>query len=77
MTNTMERQFFSGNTVEQAVLAAARHYGLDPDRVAYTLREKKHGFVIVRRRVVIEVDPDVPEQPEGAPVEESPEQTGA
>ncbi len=70
----MERQFFSGNTVEQAVLAAARHYGLDPDRVAYTLRDKKTGFVNIRRRVVIEVDPAAPEHPEGvpAPVEESP-----
>ena len=67
MENTTERQFFSGNTVEQAVMAAARHYGLDPDRVAYTLRDKKHGFLNLRRRVVIEVDPAAPEQPEGAP----------
>jgi predicted RNA-binding protein Jag len=60
----MERQFFSGNTLEQAILAAARHHGLDPERVAYTLRDKKHGFVNMRRRVVIEVDPDAPELPE-------------
>ncbi len=58
----MERQFFSGNTLEQAVLAAARHYGLDPDRVAYKLRDKKHGFLNIRRNVVIEVDPAAPEQ---------------
>lgn len=64
MTGTTERQFFSGNTVEQAVLAAARHYGLDPSRVAYTLRDKKHGFLNLRRRVVIEVDPAAPEHPE-------------
>ena len=61
----MERQFFSGNTVEQAVLAAARHYGLDPSRVAYRLRDKKHGFLNIRRRVVIEVDPAAPELAEG------------
>lgn len=60
----MERQFFSGNTVEQAILAAARHHGLDPSRVAYKLRDKKHGFLNIRRRVVIEVDPAAPEQAE-------------
>ncbi len=74
----MERQFFSGNTIEQAVLAAARHFGLDPDRIAYSVRDKKHGFVNIRRRVVIEVDPSAPEQPENvvaepaAPAEASP-----
>ena len=57
----MERQFFSANTIEQAILAAARHFGLDPGRIAYKLRDKKHGFLNVRRRVVIEVDPAAPE----------------
>jgi len=57
----MERQFFSGNTVEQAVMAAARHYGLEPERIAYRLRDKKHGFLNVRRRIVIEIDPSAPE----------------
>lgn len=67
----MERQFFSGNTVEQAVLAAARHYGLEPERIAYKLRDKKHGFLNIRRRVVIEVDPAAPEIPweEGSEVQ--------
>ena len=37
--------------------------------MAYSLRDKKHGFVNIRRRVVIEVDPDAPELPEGARVE--------
>ncbi len=60
----MERQFFSGNTIEQAVMAAARHYGLEPERVAYKTRDKKHGFLNIRRRVVIEVDPEAPEKPE-------------
>ncbi len=60
----MERQFFSGNSVEQAVLAAARHHGLDPALVAYKLREKRHGYVNVRRRVVIEVDPKAPRREE-------------
>ncbi len=65
----MERQFFSGNTLEQAVLAAGRHYDLDPDRVAYKLRDKKHGFLNMRRRVVIEVDPTSPALPEETPVD--------
>ena len=71
----MERQFFSGNTLEQAVLAAARYYELDPDSVAYKVREKKHGFVNVRRRVVIEVDPSAPERT-GRPEPQVPEASG-
>ena len=64
----MKRQFFSGNTLEQAVMMAARHFGLEPDRVAYNVREKKHGFLKVRRRVVIEVDTTAPERtPEPVP----------
>lgn len=58
----MGRQFFSGNTLEQALMVAARHYGIEPERVSYTLRDKKHGFVNIRRRVVIEVDPLAPEK---------------
>ncbi len=73
----MERQFFSGNTLEQAILAAARHYGLDPSRVAYRLRDKKHGFVNIRRRVVIEVDPEDPELAEGAQIESPATAAGA
>lgn len=57
----MSRQFFSGNSIEQAVMAAARHYGIEPERIAYTTRDKKHGFLNIRRRVVIEVDPEKPE----------------
>lgn len=56
----MARQFFSGNTIEQAVLSAASHFGLEPEEVAYKVREKKHGFIKTRRRIVIEVDPTAP-----------------
>ena len=56
----MQRQFFSGNTIEQAVMAAARHYKVEPEKLAYKLREKKHGFLNVRKRIVIVVDPDAP-----------------
>lgn len=54
----MQRQFFSGNSIEQAVMAAARHYKIDPEKLAYRQREKKHGFLNVRKRIVIEVDPN-------------------
>ena len=48
-----ERRFFSGNTVEQAVMKAARHYDLRADELDYRQVEKKHGFLRVRRSVVI------------------------
>ena len=64
----MARKFFSGNSIEQAVLQAASYHGIDPDRVAYRTRDKKHGFVNVRRKVVIEVDPESPVK-EDRPVE--------
>ncbi len=65
----MNRKFFSGSTLEQALISAASHFGIAPERVAYKEREKKHGFLKARRRVVIEVDADAPERsPEAAPV---------
>lgn len=60
----VEQKFFSGKTEEQAVLAAARHYQVEPERVAYSTRDKKHGFLKVGRKVVIEVDPANPMKPE-------------
>ena len=30
----MKRQFFSGNSLEQAVMLAARHFGIEPENVA-------------------------------------------
>lgn len=65
----MARKFFSGNSIEQAVLQAASYHGIDPGRVAYRTRDKKHGFVNVRRKVVIEVDPESPVK-EDLPVQE-------
>lgn len=58
----MARQFFSGNSLDQAVMAAARTFSIDPTEVQYTIREKKHGFVNARRRFVIEVDPESPKK---------------
>ncbi len=58
----MARQFFSGNSLDQAVMAAARTFSIDPTEVQYTVRDKKHGFVNARRRFVIEVDPESPKK---------------
>jgi predicted RNA-binding protein Jag len=60
----MQRQFFSGNSLDQAVMAAARQFQLEPDQLAYKVRDKKHGFLNARRKVVIEVDPQAPQLPE-------------
>ena len=67
-----DRRFFSGKTLAQAVLMAARHYQVEPERLAYKQIEKKHGFINRRRGVVIEVDPAAPGKsaestPEAAP----------
>ncbi len=61
------KKFFSGNTLEQAVLQAARHFQLDPELVAFEQVERRHGFLKVRRRVVIGVDPDAPGRSEVPP----------
>ncbi|MCG8461899.1 MAG: hypothetical protein MI919_36920 [Holophagales bacterium] len=71
----MARQFFSGNSIEQAVLSAARHYEIEPESVAYKVREKKHGFINLRKRVVIEVDPEAPKLPEPE-IEQRRQETG-
>jgi spoIIIJ-associated protein len=62
-----KRRFFSGNTIEQALVAAASHFEVDPERLAYRQVEKRHGFVRVQRRVVIEVDPEHPLRGEAVP----------
>jgi len=58
--SSQKRKFFSGRSVEQAVMAAASHYGISPEELAYREIEKKHGFVRARRNAVIQVDPDHP-----------------
>jgi spoIIIJ-associated protein len=54
---TSERKYFSGSSLENALLQAARHHGLQPEEVAYRKIEKRHGFLRSRKSVVIEVDP--------------------
>lgn len=60
-----KRRFFSGDTLQQALVQAANHFNLNPEEVAYQSIEKRHGFLKARRRVVIEVDPDSPRRPPG------------
>ena len=57
-----QRKYFSGNSIEQALLQAASHFGIPPDRLAFKQLDKRHGFLRKRRGVIIEVDPDAPEK---------------
>jgi len=59
------RRYFWGHSLAQAVVSAARWHGVAPERLAYRVHEKRHGFVKLRRAVVIEIDPAAPELPPG------------
>jgi spoIIIJ-associated protein len=67
--NDVKRRYFSGDTLQQALVQAANYFNLDPSYVAYKSLEKRHGFLKTRRKVVIEVDPDNPrlEKPVAVP----------
>lgn len=58
----MAKEFFSGRNLQQAILAAARRFALDPEDVAYAERDRSGGF-IKNPKVVIEVDPGSPRRP--------------
>jgi len=62
------RRFFSGASLAQALMTAARHFQIPADEVAYRLREKRHGFTHRQRGVVIEIDPAAPRRSTAAPV---------
>ncbi|HRS36879.1 MAG TPA: R3H domain-containing nucleic acid-binding protein [Thermoanaerobaculia bacterium] len=62
-----ERRFFSGATLAQALMTAARHHHLAPEEIAYRERDRRHGFTHRVRGVVIEVDPLAPRRKEPAP----------
>ncbi len=64
--NDSKRRFFSGGTLQQALVQAANHYHLQPEEIAYHQIEKRHGFIKVRRKFVIEVDPAAPRREAGA-----------
>jgi predicted RNA-binding protein Jag len=72
-----ERRFFAGNSLAQAVAAAASHFGLEPEALAYRVRERRHGFVKLPRKVVIEVDPGAPRRSDEPPVSAPPPPAGA
>lgn len=65
--NTAERRFFSASSLTLAVAAASRWFGVDPERLDYRVRDKRHGFLKAPRGVVIEVDPAAPARAEGEP----------
>lgn len=56
-----KRKFFSADSLERALLQAASHFGIDPERVAYQKVEKK-GMVRSGRKFLIEVDAMRPEK---------------
>ncbi len=77
----MDRKFYSGSNLDQALMKASRDLGIPKEEISYRQIEKKHGFLKMRRSIVIEVDPtarneapeSVPAVPESAaPVEEAP-----
>jgi len=61
------RRFFSGATLAQALMSAARHHHIAPEEVAFRERDRRHGFTHRLRGVVIEVDPAAPRRTEPAP----------
>jgi predicted RNA-binding protein Jag len=64
--NEPKRRFFSGDTLQQALIQAANHFHLPPEEIAYRSIEKRHGFLKTRRKVLIEVNPDAPRREPGA-----------
>lgn len=68
---TSNRRFFSGDSLPQALNQAAQHFQVPPSEIRYQQVEKRHGFLKVRRKVVIEVDADNPFV--AAPADEDPE----
>lgn len=52
-----KRRYFSGPSVERALLQAARHYEVEPDAIKYEKVEKAAGLN-KRRGIVVKVDPD-------------------
>ncbi len=65
--NEPKRRFFSGDTLQQALVQAANHFHLPPEEIAYRGIEKRHGFLKTRRKVLIEVDPEAPRRSAVAP----------
>jgi spoIIIJ-associated protein len=62
--SSLNRKFFSGDTLQQALVQAANQFHLDPEEIAYRIVDKRHGFLKTRRKVMIEVDGSAPRRPE-------------
>lgn len=71
--NEPKRRFFSGDTLQQALIQAANHFHLAPEEISYRSIEKRHGFLKTRRKVLIEVDPEAPKRAAAAPPPPRPE----
>jgi spoIIIJ-associated protein len=56
-----DRKFYSGSSLDQALMKASRELGVPKEALRYRQIEKKHGFLKMRRSIVIEVDPKVRE----------------
>jgi spoIIIJ-associated protein len=56
-----DRKFYSGSSLDQALMKASRDLGVPKETLHYRQIEKKHGFLKMRRSIVIEVDPRVRE----------------
>ena len=74
----MSKRFFADDSLELAILSAAREFEVEPKELAYTKIEKKTGFQKGRKRVVILVDAEdfrleASEQKETAPAESGPD----
>jgi spoIIIJ-associated protein len=65
--NEPKRRFFSGDTLQQALIQAANHFHISPEEISYRSIEKRHGFLKTRRKVLIEVDPEAPRRDRSAP----------
>ncbi len=55
-----KRRFFSGPSLDAALMRAARFHRVEPEKLLYRKLEKRHGFLKIRRGIVIEVDPEAP-----------------
>lgn len=66
--NEPKRRYFSGDSLQQALVQAANYFNLTPEEIDYKSLEKKHGFLKTRRKVVIEVNPDAPRREAPAPL---------
>lgn len=62
--SALNRKFFSGDTLQQALVQAANQFHLDPEEIAYRIVDKRHGFLKARRKVMIEVDGSAPRRPD-------------